>query len=212
MTTTAWSGQVLEPTAALAQMLPGTLRTLLEQALEHSAELDTRIDQPEARTTQHAREDAGVRMVGQLQGIGPLRASALVAHLGARLGDMSMFTHARQASAWLGVVPAQHSSGGKVKLSGISKHGDPALLRTLLITGARSAVQTAHLRSDPTSQWLTRLRERSGWQTACLALVNKNLRIAWAMLTRGTPFDPQHRPTAPARGAAAQPQPVALPA
>jgi hypothetical protein len=105
----------------------------------------------------------------------------------------------------------QHSSGGKVKLLGISKHGDPAL-RTLLITGVRSAVQTAHLRSDPTSQWLTRLRERSGWQIACVALVNKNLRIAWAMLTRGTPFDPQHRPAAPVRSAAAQPQPVALPA
>jgi transposase len=210
MTTTAWSGQVLEPTAALAQMLPGTLRTLLEQALGHWAEVDTRIDQPEARTTQHAREDAGVRMVGQLQGIGPLGASALVAHLGAHLGDMSMFTHARQASAWLGVVPARPSSGGKAKLSGIGKHGDPAL-RTLPITGARSAVQTAHLRTDPTSRWRTRLRERSGWQTACVALVNKNLRIAWAMLTRGTPFDPQHRPTAPARGATAQPQPVASP-
>ena len=70
-------------------------------------------------------------------------------------------------------------------------------------------VQVAHLRSDPTSQWLARLRERSGWQTACVALVNKNLRIAWAMLTRGTPTDPQHRPVAPARGAAAQPRPVA---
>jgi transposase len=198
---------LLEPTSAVAQRLPGTLRTLLEQALGHWAELDTRIDQAEVPITQHAREDARARMVGQLHGMGPLGASALVAHV----GDMSMFTHARQPSAWLGVVPAQHSSGGKVKLSGISKHGDPAL-RTLLITGARSAVQTAHLRSDPTSQWLTRLRERSGWQTACVALVNKNLRIAWAMLTRGTPFDPQHRPTAPARGAAAQPQPVALPA
>ncbi len=110
------------------------------------------------------------------------------------------------------MVPAQNSSGGKVKLSAISKHGEPAL-STLLITGARPAVQTAHLRSDPTSQWLTRLRERSGWQTACVALVNKNLRIAWAMLTRGTRLDPQHRPTAPARGgAAAQPHPVASPA
>jgi transposase len=72
------------------------------------------------------------------------------------------------APAWLGVVPARHSTGGKVKLSGISKHGDPAP-RTLPITGARSAVQSAHLRSDPTSQWLTRLRERAVWQTACVA-------------------------------------------
>jgi transposase len=72
------------------------------------------------------------------------------------------------APAWLGVVPAQHSTGGKVKPSGISKHGDPAL-RTLPITSARSAVQTAHLRSDPTSQWLAHLRERAGWQRACVA-------------------------------------------
>jgi transposase len=60
--------------------------------------------------------------------------------------------------SWLGVVPARHSTGGKVKLPGISKHRDPGL-RTLPITGAHSAVQTAHLCSDPTSQWLTRLRE-----------------------------------------------------
>jgi hypothetical protein len=74
-------------------------------------------------------------------------------------------------------------------------------------------VQTAQLRSDPTSQWLAQLRERAGWQKACVALANKNLRTAWAMLTRGTPFDPQHRPTAPARGAvAAQPHPMASPA
>ena len=112
--------RLIEPTAVLAQRLPGMLRSLLEQALEHCAELDARIDQAEAPITQHAREDARARMVGQLQGIGPLGASALVAHLGAHLGDMSMFTHARQPSAWLGVVPAQHSSGGKVKLSGIS--------------------------------------------------------------------------------------------
>ena len=127
----------------------------------------------EAPIIRHAREDARARRVGQLEGIGPLGASALVAHV----GDMSMFTHARQASAWLGVVPARHSNGGKVKLSDISKDGDPAL-RALLITGARSAVQTAHLRSDPSSRWLARLRERAGWQTACVALVNKNLRIA----------------------------------
>jgi hypothetical protein len=132
-------------------------------------------------------------MVGRLQGIGPLGASVLVAHMGAHLGDMSMFTHARQAPAWLAVVPAQHATGGKVKLSDISKHGDPAL-RTLLITGARSAVQTAHLRSDPISQRLTRLRERAGWQEACVALVSKNPRMAWAMLTRATPFDLQHPP------------------
>jgi transposase len=126
--------------------------------------------------------------VGQLHGIGPLGASALVAHV----GDMSMFTQERQAPAWLGVVPAQHSTGGKVKLSGIGKHGDLAL-RTLLITGARSAVQTAHLRSDPISQWLTRLRERAGWQKACVALPAQRQRTA---LTHRHPPSPPNRFTA----------------
>jgi transposase len=198
--------KLLDRTSSCAAALPDLVCKLLQQELEHWAELDRRIDEAQAPINRHAREDVRAKLLQDLHGMGPLGASALVAHL----GDMTMFNHARQPAAWLGIVPSQHSTGGKVRLGGISKHGDPAL-RTLLITGARSAVQSAHLRQDPISQWLTKLRERCGWQKACVALVNKNLRIAWAMLTRGTVFDPayQPRPVAASQTAKAAPEDAA---
>ncbi len=87
-----------------------------------------------------------------------------------------------RTSAWGG-------SGGKSKLSGITKRGD-TYLRTSLIQGAKSAVMTAHRRQDRISAWANALRERSGWQKAVVALANKNARILWAVMTRGDAFDP----------------------
>ena len=98
---------------------------------------------------------------------------------------------ARQFGAWIGLTPRQHSSGGKNSLGGITKRGDN-YLRSLLIQGAKSAVMTAHKRSDPISLWVTALRERSGWQKAAVALANKNARILWAVMTKGEAFDARH--------------------
>ena len=72
-----------------------------------------------------------------------------------------------------------------------AKRGD-TYLRSLLIQGAKSAVMTAHKRSDPISLWLLALRERAGWQKAAVALANKNARILWAVMTMGEAFDPRH--------------------
>lgn len=88
-------------------------------------------------------------------------------------------------------MPKQHSSGGKSNLGTITKRGD-AYLRTLLVQGAKSVVNTAHTRSDPISRWALALKERSGWQKAVVALANKNARILWAVMTRGERFDPHH--------------------
>ena len=88
-------------------------------------------------------------------------------------------------------MPRQHSSGGKNNLGGITKRGD-TYLRSLLIQGAKSAVMTAHKRSDPISKWAAALRERSGWQKAVVALANKNARILWAVMTKGEAFDARH--------------------
>jgi hypothetical protein len=87
--------------------------------------------------------------------------------------------------------PSQNSSGGKASLGRITKRGDE-YLRTLLIQGAKSAVMTAHKRSDRISQWLVQLLARVGWQKAVVALANKNARILWAVLARGRTFDPNH--------------------
>jgi transposase len=141
----------------------------------------------------HVGSDARAKKAAQLQGIGPITASAIVAGV----GDFSQFRNARQFGAWLGLVPSQNSTGGKANLGGITKRGDD-YLRTLLIQGAKSAVMTAGKRKDRISQWLVTLKERVGWQKTVVALANKNARILWAMMTRGTAFDPDHVPRPPA--------------
>jgi len=133
-----------------------------------------------------------VNKAATLMGIGPLTASASVA----TVGDFKQFRHGAQFGAWIGLVPRQHSSGGKNSLGGITKRGD-TYLRSLLIQGAKSAVLTAHKRSDPISLWVTALRERAGWQKAAVALANKNARILWAVMTKGEAFDARHVSTKP---------------
>ncbi len=88
-------------------------------------------------------------------------------------------------------MPRQRSSGGKSNLGTITKRGD-AYLRTLLVQGAKSVVNTAHTRTDPISRWALALKERSGWQKAVVALANKNARILWAVMTREQRFDRHH--------------------
>jgi transposase len=117
--------------------------------------------------------------------------------LTASVADFHQFKSGRQFGAWLGIVPRQNSSGGKASLGRITKRGDD-YLRTLLIQGAKSAVMTAHKRSDRISQWLVQLKERVGWQKTVVALANKNARILWAVLTRDAAFDANHVPQAPA--------------
>jgi len=133
------------------------------------------------------RSDPAARRAARITGIGELGASALVAGV----GEFKQFRSADQFGAWVGLVPRQNSSGGKTSLGRITKRGDD-YLRTLLIQGAKSAVMSAHKRDDPVSRWLVQLRERIGWQKACVAMANKNARILWAVMTREHGFDPQH--------------------
>lgn len=105
----------------------------------------------------------------------------------AAVGNAREFKSGRELAAWLGLVPRQHSSGGRNVLLGISKRGD-RYLRTLLIHGARSALRVAERRSDQRSIWACRLKLRRGPNVAGVALANKNVRIMWAMLTRGEDY------------------------
>jgi transposase len=169
--------------------LPGELRLALDRALKHWAALDAEMAWCEQRIAQHARTDARAKKAAELMGIGPITASAVVA----TVDDFTQFKSAKQFGGWTGLAPSQNSSGGKTKLSGITKRGD-VYLRTLLIQGAKSAVMTAHKRQDPISQWLVQFKERAGWQKAVVALANKNARILWCVMTRGDRFDPHHVP------------------
>jgi transposase len=122
-----------------------------------------------------------------IPGIGPLTATALVA----AVNDATHFKNGRQFAAWLGLVPRQHSTGGKPRLLGISKRGD-RYLRKLLVHGARATLRWIKLKSDRRSQWVRALIERRGTNRAVVALANKNARIAWVLLTTDRVYTPEH--------------------
>jgi transposase len=105
----------------------------------------------------------------------------------AAIGDIRLFKNGRELAAWLGLVPRQHSTGGKPTLLGISKRGD-SYLRTLLIHGGRSVTISANKRDDNRSQWVCRLSERRGKNISAVAIANKNARIAWALLSQKTMY------------------------
>lgn len=179
----AWIPELLEDESALPRLMRELLRELHEELLA----ADKRLAGLDAQVRREAQADERVRRIEQVSGIGVLGASALVASA----GDARQFNKARQFAASLGMVPRQHSSGGKTVLGPISKRGD-AYLRTLLIHGAR-AVVNASLRgqkSDRRSLWIRQLVARSNKNVATVALANKNARIVWAMLTRGEAYRP----------------------
>ncbi len=164
--------------------LSGTARLVLQEAFEQWRQLDEHLLWCDRQVGQHVRSTPQAQRAAQITGIGELGASGLVASV----GDFAQFKNGAQFGAWLGIVPSQHSSGGKTSLGRITKRGDD-YLRTLLIQGAKSAVMSAHRRDDPTSKWLLQLKERVGWQKACVAMANKNARILWAVMTRKQPYD-----------------------
>jgi len=163
--------------------LPGTFRLLIQRLLGHLKELDRQVDEFEAQIhAWHRANDLSTKLA-QVPGIGPITASALVASI----GDAKNFDNGRQLAAWLGLVPRQHSSGGKSNLLGISKRGD-AYLRTLLIHGARSVVYRAEQRAEACS-WVNAVVQRRNKNIAAVALANKNARIVWALLVHDRRYE-----------------------
>ena len=110
------------------------------------------------------------------------------------IGDAKNFDNGRQVAAWLGLVPRQHSSGGKANLQGISKRGD-SYLRTLLVRGARSVILSAGKKLDATS-WLNKIMERRNTNVAAIALANKNARTVLALLAQERKFRADYLPAA----------------
>ena len=155
------------------------MRALLHGLYEELVMSDERLKQLDVQVKQHAQRDEGARRIQQLSGVGPVVASAVVSSI----GNGRQFKSGREFAAWLGIVPRQHSSGGKDRLGGISKRGD-SRLRTLLIHGARAVLKASAHKTDRRSQWLKSLVRRRNKNIATVALANKNARIIWAMLTR----------------------------
>ena len=154
------------------------LRGWAEELLEEWRQLDEWIARSDGQLRQVYRADERCQRLGTIPGIGELTATALVA----TVGDITAFHSGRHLAAWLGLVPRQHSSGGKTTLMGISKRGD-RYLRTLLIHGARSVARQAAKKTDRRSRWLVDKIRTRGMNRATVALANKNARVAWKLLS-----------------------------
>ena len=162
--------------------LPGLFRQLVQQLLEHLKILNRQVNEMEIQIQMWHRSNPLSRKLEKIPGIGPLTASAMVASV----GDAKSFNNGRQLAAWLGLVPKQHSSGGRPTLLGMSKRGD-CYLRTLLIHGARSVIY-ALKRKPPTTGWLANLLARRDKNIVAVALANKNARIIGALLAQDREF------------------------
>lgn len=168
------------------------MRELITIMSDRISSITEKLDELELKIKEGNKRNDLISKLLSIPGIGPLTASAMIA----TIGDFKEFKNGRELAAFLGVVPRQHSSGGKQNLLGISKRGD-GYLRTLLIHGARSVIRYAESKQDK-NPWLVNLIGRRNKNIAAVALANKNIRIIWAMMTKGTDFNPVHISTAPA--------------
>jgi transposase len=164
--------------------LPGSFRLLIQRLVDHLKELDRQVGELEVEIQRWHKENEASKKLAKIPGIGPITASALVASI----GDARTFKNGRQLAAWLGMVPKQHSTGGKSTLLGISKRGD-TYLRTLLIHGARAVIRVLENRPDG-DPWLKKLLARRNKNVAAVALANKNARTLWALLAHDREYQP----------------------
>jgi transposase len=166
--------------------LPGSFRQLIQRLADHLKELDCQVGELEVTIQLWHRENTASRKLAKIPGIGPITASAM----SASIGDARSFTSGRQLAAWLGIVPRQHSTGGKSTLLGISKRGD-SYLRTLLIHGARAVIRVAERKADA-DPWLKKLMARRNTNIAAVALANKNARTIWALLAHDREYEARY--------------------
>jgi transposase len=160
------------------------IRLLISEMREEWRSLDQRIAAFDAEFAAQARNDARMRRLLSIPGIGALNATALVA----AIGDASAFARGRDLAAWLGLVPRQVTTGGKPRLLGITKRGNK-YLRKMLIQGARSAMPALCKCHSRVGKWLRGLLSRAHANTAVVALAAKMARIVWALLRHERTFE-----------------------
>ena len=154
-------------------------RELLSDLYDQLVMLDERVKQYDDKVKATLKANEAYHRLQTIPGVGPLIASALLM----TVGDASDFKNGRHLAAYLGLVPKQHSSGGKARLLGISKRGD-RYVRSLLVHGARSMGYRVKNNPEHANQWLYQLIQRRGFNKAIVAMANKIARQAWAVLTR----------------------------
>ena len=166
--------------------LPDIANEVIRNLSEQLMALHKQVRWYEERLKQVAKEDARVRLLRTIPGVGAVTASAIIASI----GDGHQFKNGREFAAWLGLTPTNKSSGGKEKLGRITKMGDQ-YLRSLLVVGMTSLVRQTRSHPERASKWLTSLLERKPARVATVAMANKTARIVWAVLTRNEPYSPR---------------------
>ncbi len=167
----------------LAERLPAMLIDTLRERYSELAKLDEQIGKIEQRLKAWMRQDKACKAIAEIPGVGLLTATAAVA----TMGEARTFRSGREFAAYIGLVPKQSGSGGKVNLLGISKRGD-TYLRTLLIHGARSVLTHA---KDP-GPWVGQIRKRRPSAVVIVALANKMARTIWAVLAHERQYETGH--------------------
>lgn len=199
--------QIIEegPTKGTWEEVTPALQREMRKLLNELSDLEKDIAEKDVQIKNVCESDEDIKQLMKIPGVGPVTASAIVAHV----GDAKTFKSGRQFAAYFGLVPREHSTGGKTRLLGISKRGDKTI-RSLLIHGARASLaaknfvkaeRREHYMQQRSRQvtWAHGLAEVKGTNKAAVALANKNARIIWAVLAKGSEYDPQHKSVRPKR-------------
>ena len=178
----------------LEQAIPGILTNaesklsesfcvLLGQLNRELEQLSTRIDKMDKLIERTAADHEACQRLTTIPGVGPVTATALIA----AIGNGAAFRKGRDLAAWIGMVPQEHSTGGRQKLLSISKRGN-SYLRRLFVQGARTVMQHRHRQPNSLGRWLAQLMARTHQNVAIVALANKLVRVAWAVLHSNQPY------------------------
>ncbi|MCG9633669.1 IS110 family transposase [Vibrio sp. Isolate30] len=161
------------------------LRELLANQYERYLYIDEQIKWFDDKLNHTIKQFENAKRLMSIPGFGPLTSQAVAVWL----GSGQQFRTGRDASAAMGLVPKQETSGDKIILLGITKQGN-TYIRSLLVHGARAALRRAKFKSDKLSKWMLELQERRGPNRAAVALANKLMRIAWAITTKNEEYQP----------------------
>lgn len=178
-------GQLMKGLVSLmeTEALTPLMRSLINRSYQRLLSLNEEMNFLDRQIDTIFNSNDVCRRIEKIEGVGRLTATAIYA----AVSDPKAFKNGRQFSAWLGLVPKQNSSGGTLRLLGISKRGD-SYLRTLLVHGGRAAVRWSSGKTDGRSKWILEKHKERGYNRACVAVANKNARIIWAMMTNESEY------------------------
>jgi transposase len=179
--------QVKVLAAALREPVEGSVHPLVQELgqryLDHIARLDVEISELDNRLRRHSKDNETSKRLQSMPGMGPITAAAIEAFAPA----MATFGRGRDFAAWLGLVPRQHTTGGKPRLGHTSKMGQRDI-RRLLIIGAMTVVRWAVRKGAAKGSWLARMLAKKPRLVVAIALANKMARSVWAMLSKGEDY------------------------